>query len=180
MRKAADFPVAWTLEIEMKTEALMIAGVSAAVMLAAGSALAQSSTGPSTIQQEGPGGAGPGMMQHMARGMGPCMGIGMMQRMGSGMMQGGPALMQLDPAQIDTMKTDLGITPAQETAWSKYRNVLRDVATTMKSTRDAAKTAGDELLTALDEEQKTKAREILPGLATSGPSMMGGGDRNPR
>jgi hypothetical protein len=53
----------------------------------------------------------------------------------------------------------------------------------MKSTRDAAKTAGDELLTALNDEQKAKAREILPGLATPGPGMMGGmgggSERNP-
>jgi hypothetical protein len=123
------------------------------------------------------------MMQHMTRGMGPCMGAGMMQRMGmgAGMMQGGPGLTQLDPAQLESLKTDLGINSAQETAWAKYSNVLREVATTMKSTREAAKTAADELLTALDEEQKAKAREVLPGLATPGPGMMGGmggGNRN--
>jgi vacuolar-type H+-ATPase subunit H len=113
------------------------------------------------------------------------MGMGMMQHMGmgSGMMQSRLGLTQIDPAQVEALKTDLGITPAQETAWAKYSNALHDVATTIKSTRQAAKTAADELLAALDEEQKAKAREILPELATSGSSMMGGmggGDRNAR
>jgi hypothetical protein len=178
MREATDFPVAWILETEMKTEGFMIAGVTAIAMLVAGSALAQNSTGPSTMQQQGPGGAGPGMMQHMARGMGPCMGMGMTQRMGmgmgAGMMQGGLGPTQIDPAQLETLKADLGITPAQEAAWAKYSNALRDVATTMKSIREAAKTAGAELLVALNDEQKAKAHEILPGLATPGPGMMGG------
>jgi hypothetical protein len=162
----------------MKTEALMIAGIAAAAMLAAGSALAQSPgpdvQGPSSMQQQGQSGTGPGMMQNMPREMSFCM--GMMQRMGmvNGMMQSRLGLTQLDPAQIETLKTSLGITAAQEAAWSKYSNVLRDVATTMKSAREAAKTAADELLTGLDEEQKAKAREALPGLATPGPSMMGG------
>jgi hypothetical protein len=185
MREAADFPVAWTLEAEMKTEALIIAGIAAAAMLAAGTALAQSPgvEGPSSIQQQGPRGADPGMMQNMGRGMGPCMGMGMMQRMGmgAGMMQGRLGLTQFDPAQLETLKTSLGIAAVQEAAWSKYSNALRDVATTMKSAREAAKTAADELLLALDDGQKAKARETLPGLATPGPSMMGGmgaGDRN--
>jgi hypothetical protein len=169
----------------MKTEALMIAGIAAAAMLTAGSALAQSPgsevAGPLTMQQQGAAGTDPGMMQNMARERSACM--GMMRRMGmpAGMMQGRLGLTQFDPAQLETLKADLGITSAQEAAWSKYSNVLRDVATTMKSTREAAKTAADELLLALDDGQKAKAREILPGLATSGASMMGGmggGDRN--
>ena len=117
---------------------------------------------------------GPGMMQNMARGMEACMGAGMMQRMGSGMMQGGFDLTQIDPPKLASLKTELGITPAQETAWTKYSNVVSDVAATMKSTRETAKTAADELLAALDEGQKAKAREVLPGLAASGPGMMGG------
>jgi hypothetical protein len=106
---------------------------------------------------------GPGMMQHMGPGM-----------MRGGMMHGGFGLTQIDPAQIATLKTALGITPAQQTAWTKYSNVLRDAATTMKSTSEAAKTAADELLTALDEGQKAKAREILPSLASSSHGMMSG------
>ena len=110
----------------------------------------------------------------MARGMGPCMGPNMMQHMGSGMMHGGSDLTQIDPTQVATLKTELGISPAQETAWTKYSNALRDAATAMESARESAKAAADELLTRLDEEQKTKAHEILPGLATSGHGMMGG------
>jgi hypothetical protein len=167
----------------MKKSALMIAGIAAGVALAAGSALAQSpgvgESGPPSMRGQGPRGMDPGMMQNMARGMGPCMGQGMMQHMmqghgmmQGGMMQGGFDLAQIDPAQIAALKTDLGITPAQESAWTRYSNIIRDAATTTKSTREAAKSAADELLTTLDEGQKAKAREILPGLASS--SMMGG------
>src|SRR3984893_4729571 len=167
----------------MKNGALIVASIAAAAALAVGSALAQSpgvgESGPPSTQGQDPRGAGPGMMHNMARGMGPCMGQGMMQHMGHGMMQGGMMqggfdLTQIDPAQVATLKTELGITPAQETAWTKYSNVLRDAAATTKSTREAATTAADELLTALDEGQKAKARDILPGLASSGPGMMGG------
>jgi hypothetical protein len=107
------------------------------------------------------------------------MGADMMQQMGSGMMHGGMMhggfdLARIDQAQLATLKTELGITPAEETAWTKYSNVLSDAASTMKSTRETAKAAADELFAALDEGQKAKARERLPGLATSGPGMMGG------
>ena len=165
----------------MKTKALMIASIAAAVVLAAGSALAQSpgagDSGPASVGAQGPHGSTPGMMQNMARGMGPCM--GMMQHMGHemmqrGMMQGGFDLAQIDPAKLATLKTELAITSAQETAWTSYSNVLGNAAATTRSTRDAAKTAADDLLTALDEGQKAKARQILPGLASPGPGMMGG------
>ena len=167
----------------MAKRALMIAGIATATALAAGSTLAQSpgvgdSARPS-MQGQSQREMSPEMMQNMARGMGPCMGAGMMQHMGSGMMhgrmmQGGFELTQIDPAQLATLKTELGIAPAQETDWTKYTNVTRDAAATMKSTREAAKAAADELLTALDEGQKAKARQILPGLASSSPGMMDG------
>jgi hypothetical protein len=172
----------------MTKRALMIAGIATATALAAGSALAQSpgvgdSAPPSAQSQRE---MSPEMVQNMARGMGPCMGAEMMQHMGSTMMhgrmmQGSSDLTPTDPAQLATLKTELGITPAQETAWTKYTSVTRDAAATMKSTREAAKAAADELLTALDEGQKAKARQILPGLASSSPGMMGGmagGNRN--
>lgn len=75
----------------MKKKTLVIGGLAAAAMLAGGWALAQS--GP-----HGPGGMGPGMMQHMGRGMGP----GMMQHMGPGMMGAGP--MQHDSAMMGEMR----------------------------------------------------------------------------
>jgi hypothetical protein len=63
---------------------------------------------------------GPGMMQHMGRGMGRGMGPAMMQQggagfgpgMGAGMMYGGFGRMFADPGQIDRLKSELGITPA--------------------------------------------------------------------
>ena len=41
-----------------------------------------------------------------------------------------------DPARIDTLKTELGITPAQEPAWTKYAKAVQDAATAMKTTRE--------------------------------------------
>jgi hypothetical protein len=195
----------------MKKKVLLIGGVATAVVLAGGWALAQSHShgpggfGPPFMQGEGPGGMGPDMMQHMARGMGP----GMMQHMGPGM---GPGMMRgtsgptfADPMQIDALKTELGITPAQEPAWSKYARAVQDAATTMKTTRgdvdpdavskmtpadrfafvskmrdqgqkqaETVKTAADELVAALDDGQKAKAKNVLPGLAPVGPGLMHG------
>ena len=190
MNEATDFSVAQALEVDMTKRALMIAGIATATSLAAGSALAQSpgvgDSVPPSMQGQSRRETNPEMMQNMARGMGPCMGAGMMQHMGFGMMhgrmmQGGFDLTQIDPAQLAALKTELGITPAQETAWTKYTNVTSDAASTMKSTREAAKAAADDLLAALDEGQRAKARQILPGLASSSPGMMGGmvgGNRN--
>jgi hypothetical protein len=55
--------------------------------------------------------------------------------MGPGM-RGGPGLMQFDPARVDTLKTELGITAAQEPAWTKYAKAIQDAATAMKTTRE--------------------------------------------
>jgi hypothetical protein len=109
-----------------------------------------------------------------------------------------------DPAQIETLKGELGITAAQETAWSKYAKAVQDAAAAMKTTREtvdpsavsrmapadrfafvtkmreqgqkqfeAVRTAANELLAVLDDTQKTKAGDILPGLAL-GPGPMRG------
>ena len=79
---------------------------------------------------------GPGMMEHMGKGMGDGMmkGHGMMKGMGPGMMHGGPGFVFADPAQIDTLKTELGIKPAQEQAWSMYAKAVQDAAASMKTT----------------------------------------------
>lgn len=70
----------------MKKRALTIAGITAAAVLAAGSALAQSpgaagDSGTSPMQGRDPRGMGPGMMRNMARGMEACMGADMIQHM---------------------------------------------------------------------------------------------------
>ena len=192
----------------MKKKTLLIGGIATAAVLAAGWAFAQS---PS----HAPGGMGPGMMQHMARGMGPGMGPGMMQHMGHGVgpgaMHGGPGLMQFDPAQLDTLKAQLSITPTQEQAWTKYAKAIQEAATTMKTAREgvdpeavsklspadrfafvakmreqaqtqfeAMQTASNELLAVLDEAQKAKARDILPGLAGFGLGPMRGAMSGPQ
>jgi len=202
----------------MKRKVLLLGGIAAATVLAGGWALAQT-TG------HGPGGFGPGRMQSMHGQMGQGMG-GMHGRMGQGMhgqtgpgmrgqmgpgMHGAPGLTQFDPARIDTLKTELGITAAQEPAWSKYAKAVQDAAATMKTTRESVnpetvskltpaerfafvsktreqaqkqhetvQTAASELLATLDETQKTKARETLPGLAFGPGATRGAGLAGPQ
>jgi hypothetical protein len=182
----------------MKKKTLVIGAVAVAAVLTGGWALAQSvgppsGFGPPFMHGQGHGGMGPAMMKGMhgkgMHGMGP----GMMKGMGP-MMHGRGAF--ADPAQIETLKGELGITAAQETAWSKYAKAVQDAAAAMKTTREtvdpgavsrmapadrfafvtkmreqgqkqfeAVRTAANELLAVLDDTQKTKANDILPGLA---------------
>lgn len=176
-------------------KALVIGAVAAAALLVGGWALAQSI------------GHGPGAMRGMGWGMhGETtphgqMGPGMRGQMG---MHGGPGLTSFDPARLDALKTELGITAAQEPAWTKYAKAVQDAATTMKTTRESVdpntvsrltpadrfafmtkmreqahkqfetvRTAADELLATLDDTQKAKAQQTLPGVAF-GPGVMHG------
>lgn len=113
----------------MKKKTLIIGGIAAATILVGGWALAQSAGhspggfGPPFMHGRGPGGMGPGGM------------MGMHGQMGPGM-RGGPGLAQFDPAQIDTLKTELAITAAQEPAWTKYAKAIQDAAAAMKATRE--------------------------------------------
>ena len=200
----------------MKRKVLLIGGIAAATVLAGGWALAQTDGhGPGGF---GPGGFGPGAMQgrhgqtgqgmggmhgRMGQGMHGQTGSGMHGQMGPGMRgqmgpgtHGRPGFTQFDPARIDTLKTELGITPAQEPAWTKYAKAVEDAATTMKTERESVnpetltkltpqerfasvskireqaqkqhetvQTAANELLATLDDTQKAKAQQTLPGLA---------------
>ena len=190
----------------MKKKVLVIGSIAAATALVGGWALAQSP------------GHGPGGMHGMGSSMHGQMGPGMHGQMGSGMrgqmgpnMQGGPGLMQFDPTQIETLKTALGITPAQEPAWTKYAKAVQDAADTMQTRhqgidRDAVskmspqdryafvtkmreqgqqqfetvQTAANELLVTLDDAQKAKARESLPGFAPLGPGSTHNAMRGPQ
>ena len=184
----------------MKKKTLIIGGIAAATLLVGGWAVAQTvghhhgGFGPPFMQGQGPSGMGPG-------GMGPGGMMGMHGQMGQGM-RGGPGFAQFDPARIDTLKTELAITAAQEPAWTKYAKTIQDAAATMKTTRESVdreavskmnpqdrfafvskmreqgqkqfetvQTAAKELLATLDDTQKAKAQETLPGLAF-GPGMM--------
>jgi hypothetical protein len=151
----------------MKKKALIIGGIATTAVLAGGWALAQSGPhgpggfGPPFMQGVGPG-MGPGMMQHMARAMGPGMGPGTMQHMqiGPGMMHGGPGFAFTDPVQIDALKKELGITTAQEPAWTKYTKALQDAATNMKTTRESVDPAAVSKMTQQDRLAfATKMRE---------------------
>jgi hypothetical protein len=168
----------------MKKRTVILGSLAAAVLLTGGWAYAQS-TG------FGPGGFGP-MFMHGPGGMGPGMTHGMM---------GG--LNFADPARMDALKADLAIKPEQEAAWNKYATALKEAAGTMKAAFETAgndlKDAGpqdrfaqmtkfrdlgqtqfksveavaNELLATLDDAQKAKAQESLPGLAF-GPGVMHG------
>jgi hypothetical protein len=114
-------------------------------------------------------------------------------------MQGGPRFGFFDPARIDSLKTELGITAEQEPAWTQYTKTVEDAATAMKTARaeltkdatkvqqerfaartkmreqaqkqfETVKTAANELTAKLTDAQKAKAQQVLPGLAF-GPGM---------
>lgn len=144
----------------MKKKTLVIGTVVATSALVGGWALAQSvghgpgGFGPPFMHGKGADGMGPGMMQRMGKGMGPGMmqghgmgpgmmkdmghGPGMMkgQGMGPGMMHGGGGSTFADPARIEALKTELGITAAQEQAWSKYAKAVQDAAAATRTARE--------------------------------------------
>lgn len=209
----------------MKKKAFVIGVAAAATLLAAGWALAQTTGhGPGGMRGMAPGmhgQMGPGMHGEMGPGMhgqmGPGMGPGMHGQMGPGGrgqmgfgMHSGSGLRQFDPAHFDALKTELGITNAQEPTWTKYVKAFEDAATAMKATREGVdpntvsklspaerfafvtkireqaqkqfetvRKAADELLTVLNDAQKVKAKDILPGLAF-GPGTRGAALADPR
>jgi hypothetical protein len=91
-------------------------------------------TGDGPGMMKGMGGHGPGMMKGMDHGTGH----------GPGMMKGkgghGPGMMKgagfSDPAQIETLKAELGITAAQETAWNTYAKAVQEAAAAMRTARE--------------------------------------------
>ena len=126
-------------------------------------------------------------------------GMGMMHGAHGGAMQHGMSIEE----RLTALKSELGITPAQETAWAQYAKTLQDTAAAAKTTHEGVdpnavskmspsdryafvtkmreqrqkqfepvKTAADALVTVLDDGQKAKARDILPGLVAFGPGAM--------
>lgn len=159
----------------MKKKTLVIGAVAATTVLAGGWALAHSvghgpsGFGPPFMRGQGPEGMGAGMMMGMGHGMGPGMMKGMGHGMGPGMMHGRPGLGFADLAQIEALKTELGITPAQEQAWSKYAKAIQDAAATMKTTRESIDPTAVSKMTPADRyafvtkmrEQRQKQFEVV-------------------
>lgn len=126
----------------------LFGGIAAAAVLVGGWAYAQSAgfggSGPGGMHNMMAGGmhgmTGRGMHGGMHGGMGPGMhgqmGPGMRGPMGPGM-HGGSGAAALDPARIDALKAELAITPAQEPAWTKYAQAVKDAASTMTSARES-------------------------------------------
>lgn len=159
--------------------------------------------GPGMHGQYGPGPRGPmdpGMQGQY--GHGP-MGPGMYGQRGPGW-QSGPRFATLDAAQLNTLKTELGITADQDAAWTAYTKTVQDAATAMKTARteftgqldkirqerdtaqtkmrdeakkqsDAVTTAAGGLLAKLTDAQKAKAQQALPGLAFGPGTHQAGG-----
>lgn len=139
----------------MKKKTLIVGAIAATAVLVGGWALAQSvgqgpmGFGPPFMRGQGPDGMGPGMMKRMGHGPGMMMGMdhgmgpgmmkghGMMMGMGPGMMHGRAGVGLADPAQLETLKAELEITPAQEVAWSKYAKAVQGAAAAMKTTRES-------------------------------------------
>lgn len=124
---------------------------------------------------------------------------------GAGMMGKGPGLGRglTDPTSyLDALKSDLGITPAQEAAWNGYASTVRDVAAQMQGLHqtmydamdtatwqerrdmmnrmfearqqafDTVHEAAQKLLPSLTSTQRTRAAMSLPGLGVPGRGMM--------
>lgn len=180
----------------MKKRTLVLGGLATAILLTGGWAYAQTTGhgGFGPMSMHGSGSMGPGMMRGVAGGR---MGSDMMH----GMMGGGNTF--ANPSQVDALKAELAIRPEQEAAWTKYAAALKDAVgamtvafegaandpkdaspqdhfTQMTKIRDlgrqqfeAVQTAANELVSTLDDSQKAKAQESLPGLAF-GPGRMHG------
>ena len=99
----------------MKTRTKVIALAAAAAVL--GTAGVHAIAAP-------PAGHGPGFAMPFMHGAGP---MGMM-----GMRQGAMASAIGDAAHFDTLKTELGITAAQEPAWTAYTKTLQETAASMR------------------------------------------------
>ena len=134
------------LETDMKKKTLVI-GIVVTAALAGGWALAQTvgpgsgGFGPSFMHGQGPQGMGSGMMNHMRqgmmKGMGHGMGPGMMSNgMGPGMMHGASSPDFANAEEVDELKAELGITPAQEPAWSNYAKAAQSAPAAMQSARE--------------------------------------------
>ena len=82
-----------------------------------------------------------------------------------------------DPAaHLAALKTELGITAAQEPAWNAYVKTVQDTAASMQAQHqkafDTVKAAADKVTASLDETQKSKASYLLPGSGAPGYGMM--------
>ena len=134
----------------MKTKSLVIGAIAVTAVVASGWALAQTVGPPSGFgppfmhgKGHGPGmmkamdgtGHRPGMMKGMDHGAGHA--PGMMKGQGPGLMHGRHGAALTDPSRLEALKGELGITAAQEAAWTKYAKAAQDATTAMKTARES-------------------------------------------
>jgi len=75
-------------------------------------------------------------------------------------------------ASMRTARESIGTTAGPNTSVQDRQAFITQMQERRQKTFESVKAAAEKLLASLDETQKTKAREILPGLGTSGPAMM--------
>jgi len=109
----------------MKTTTKIVAGTVAALSLATASAVFAHQ------------GMGPGMGTGMGMGPGAGPGMGMGYGMGPGMRGGmhGPESVGVTTARLVDLKTELKITPAQDSAWQAYATVVQQQAAAREAMR---------------------------------------------
>jgi hypothetical protein len=124
--------------IDIKTAAFVVLALAAPVSPAA----AQQNQGPPHGMMGQGWTMGQGTMQGpgtmMQTPMMPCTGPGAM--MGWGPMMGGPG--QHIEGRIAFLKTEIGITPAQEPVWKTYADALRTSASSMQAMHDQMMSGG--------------------------------------
>lgn len=204
----------------MKTPTLFVLALLSATAVAGGLAMAQDAPKPETAKPEATapaqtapqtGGRGWGHRYHEGRGYGmgrgegrgEHRGMGRGERRGEGRGEGrgfGRGA-SFDPAQLASRKTELGITPAQETVWKNFASALETFAEarkgreaidrdkvramsaderqkfrtamreSMQKNREAVVKAREALVATLSDEQKAKFPALTRTADQRGPRM---------
>gem|GEM_PF-872602 len=192
----------------MKRKILVIGGIAAATVLVGGWAFAQSpGHGPGGMQgmqgmQGMHGKMGPGMQGQMGPGIRGEMGAGM--HGGPGLMQFDPARIDTLKTELGIRaaqepawtKYAKAIQDAAATMQTTRQGIDRDAVSKMgpqdryafvtkmreqgQKLFETVQTAANELVATLDDTQKAKARDTLPGLASVGPGTMHNAMRGPK
>ncbi len=133
--------------------------------------------GPPFMRGQGQDGMGPGMMRGMGHGPGMMKGHGMMEGMGPGMMHGRAGLGFADPAQLETLKSEIRITASQEQAWGKYAKAIQDAAAGMKMTRESVDPEAVGKMSPADRyafvsKKREQAQERLAAVKTAADALL--------
>ena len=78
---------------------------------------------------------------------------------------------------METLKTELGITPAQEPAWSKYAKAVQDAAARMKTARESVDPRRSSKMTPADRfafvsKMREQAQEQFDAVKTAADELL--------